>query len=164
MSRVTPERDAPGYSEARQGFVRELRRRRVLPIAGVYIAVAWLVTEIAAFLLEQASAPTWALRLLAIVFVVGFPVAIALAWIVQRQPGGVWAFDPSTGQRQAVLRTVQAQGGAEPSRTAGPGKTAAGDGRGPEYGPRSDPWTPGAPRAFARRVARGRAAATAVSR
>jgi len=31
-------------------FFTELRRRRVLPVAGAYIAFAWLVTEIASFL------------------------------------------------------------------------------------------------------------------
>ena len=38
------------------GFLAELRRRRVLPIAGVYIAGAWLATEVLGFLLEQAGA------------------------------------------------------------------------------------------------------------
>ena len=46
------------------GFLSELRRRRVLPVAGAYIAIAWLVTEIAGFFLEQAGAPAWSLRLL----------------------------------------------------------------------------------------------------
>ena len=51
----------------------ELRRRRVLPVAGAYLVIGWLVTEIAGFLLQQASAPVWASRLLAIVFLIGFP-------------------------------------------------------------------------------------------
>jgi hypothetical protein len=76
----------------------ELRRRRVLPVAGAYIAIAWLAVEIAGFLLEQLGAPAWALRLLAIALVVGFPVAVALAWMVQRQPGGGWRLDSSRGQ------------------------------------------------------------------
>ena len=58
------------------GFFAELRRRRVLHIGGVYIAGAWLGTEILTFLLEQAMAPAWAFRLLAIIFVVGFPVGV----------------------------------------------------------------------------------------
>ena len=58
------------------GFFTELRRRRVLPVAGAYVAIAWLVTEIACFFMEQAGAPAWSLRLLAIVFMVGFPITV----------------------------------------------------------------------------------------
>jgi TolB-like protein len=85
---------------------QELRRRRVLPIAGAYIAIAWLAVEVAGFLLEQLAAPAWALRLLAIALVVGFPVAVALAWMVQRQPGGGWRLDSSRGQFRAALVTI----------------------------------------------------------
>lgn len=87
-------------------FLNELRRRRVLSVAGAYIAIAWLVTEIASFLLEQAAAPGWMLRFTAIVFVVGFPLAVVLAWVIQRQPEGRWAIDSSKGQRKAVVWAV----------------------------------------------------------
>jgi len=90
----------------RTGFFSELRRRHVLPVAGAYIVIAWLVTEIAGFLLEQAGAPSWMLRLLAIVFIVGFPVTAVLAWVIQKQPDGRRAIDPSQGQRKAVLVAV----------------------------------------------------------
>jgi tetratricopeptide (TPR) repeat protein/TolB-like protein len=84
-------------------FLGELRRRRVLHVAGAYIAIAWLVTEIASFLLEQVGAPAWSIRLLAIAFVVGFPIAIALAWTIQVGPDGERRVDPSTGQRRTVI-------------------------------------------------------------
>ena len=89
-------------SERNKGFFPELRRRRVLPVAGAYIAIAWLVIEVADFLLEQGGAPGWALRLLAIVFIVGFPVAVALAWIIQVQPDGKRTVDSSRGQHRIV--------------------------------------------------------------
>lgn len=87
-------------------FLNELRRRRVLSVAGAYIAIAWLVTEIASFLLEQGAAPGWMLRFTAIVFVVGFPLAVVLAWVIQRQPDGKWSIDSSKGQRRAVVWAV----------------------------------------------------------
>lgn len=58
---------------------RELKRCSVLPVAGAYIGITWLLTVIASFLLGKLAAPGWSLRLLANVFVVGFPVAFALA-------------------------------------------------------------------------------------
>jgi tetratricopeptide (TPR) repeat protein len=98
--------DTPSGNKVGAGFLTELRRRRVLPIAGAYIAIAWLITEIASFLLEQASAPGWSLRLLAIVFMVGFPMILVLAWVIQVQPGGKWSVDSSSGQRRTVVAAI----------------------------------------------------------
>jgi hypothetical protein len=80
----------------------------VLPIAGAYIAIAWLATEIAGFLLEQAGAPGWILRVMAIALVVGFPVTVIIAWVLQRQPDGRVVLDSSRGQRTAVMSAVVA--------------------------------------------------------
>ncbi len=88
------------------GILSELRRRRVLPVAGTYIAVAWLATEIAGFILEQAGAPAWSLRLLAIVFMVGFPVSVVLAWVIQVGPDGKRALDSSAGQQKTVVGAI----------------------------------------------------------
>jgi tetratricopeptide (TPR) repeat protein/TolB-like protein len=88
------------------GFLAELRRRRVLPVAGAYIAIALLVTEIASFLLGQADAPGWSTRLLAIVFIVGFPVAVVLAWTIQIGPDGRRYLDSSAGQGRTVAAAV----------------------------------------------------------
>jgi tetratricopeptide (TPR) repeat protein len=90
----------------RGGFLSELRRRRVLHIGGIYIAGAWLGAEVLSFLLEQAGAPAWAFRLIAIVFVVGFPVTVVLAWIIQVRPDGSWAIDPSGGQRRTITGAI----------------------------------------------------------
>jgi len=90
----------------RQSFFSELRRRRVLPVAGAYIAIAWLVTEAAGFLLEQAGAPDWILRVLAIALVVGFLVVVIIGWVVQVEPGGKWALDSSKGQGKMVAAAV----------------------------------------------------------
>jgi adenylate cyclase len=88
------------------GFFAELMRRRVLHIGGAYIAGAWLGAEILNFLFEQFQAPGWTYRLLAIVFVVGFPVAMALAWIIQVQEDGSWAVDPSRGDHKTVAIAI----------------------------------------------------------
>lgn len=81
-------------------------RRRVLHIGGAYIAGAWLGAEIFNFLLEQFQAPGWSYRLLAIVFVMGFPISMVLAWIIQVQENGSWAIDPSRGEHKTVLVAI----------------------------------------------------------
>ena len=95
-------------ADERKGFWAELNRRHVLSISGAYIAIAWLVTEIAGFMLEQASAPGWILRVLAIAFVVGFPVTAIIAWVVQVKPGDKWTLDSSKGQGKTVTAALLA--------------------------------------------------------
>jgi tetratricopeptide (TPR) repeat protein len=78
----------------------------VLPVAAVYLVGGGLLLELSGFLLEQAAAPGWIGRLLAIAFVVGFAVAVVIAWVVRREPGGGWALDSSRGQRRTVLGAI----------------------------------------------------------
>jgi MFS family permease len=61
-------------------FISELRRRKVLQTAAIYGAVAWGVTEVAVTVVEQLFLPQWVATLAVIGFVVGFPVAMFLAW------------------------------------------------------------------------------------
>jgi TolB-like protein len=96
----------PKASHHMTGFFAELMRRRVLHIGGAYIVAAWLGAEIISFLLEQFQAPAWTFRLLAILFVLGFPVAMALAWIIQVQEDGSWAIDPSRGEHKALALAI----------------------------------------------------------
>jgi TolB-like protein/DNA-binding winged helix-turn-helix (wHTH) protein/Flp pilus assembly protein TadD len=76
------------------GFARnllaELSRRRVLQVGLLYAAIAWSITEVLSFLLEALPVfPDWSKALVAIVFVVGFPVAMFLAWRFDIGPQGV---------------------------------------------------------------------------
>ena len=98
--------EATTSTSKQTGFLAELRRRRVLPFAGAYIAIAWLATEIAGYFLEQAGAPPWSFRLLAIIFMVGFPVTVVLAWMIQVGPDGKRTLDSSRGQHKTVIGAI----------------------------------------------------------
>lgn len=64
-----------------KGLVAELGRRRVLQTALIYAAAAWSLTEVVSFLIDAIPVfPSWSKALIAILFVVGFPVAMFLAW------------------------------------------------------------------------------------
>jgi len=82
----------------------ELRRRRVLYTAVVYGISAFAVTEIAAFLFENFGAPEWAERLLAALFVAGFPVAVFLSWAFDISADGI--VRASTGDRRNRWSTI----------------------------------------------------------
>jgi TolB-like protein/tetratricopeptide (TPR) repeat protein len=61
-------------------FFRELRKRKVVQAAAIYGAIAWGVTEVVVTVVEQLFLPQWVSTLAVIFFVVGFPVAMFLAW------------------------------------------------------------------------------------
>ena len=75
-----------------QRWFAELRRRKVLRVAGVYLVAAWLAIQVADAVFEPLGVPAWALKLVIVLAALGFPVACALAW----------AFDVS---RKGIERT-----------------------------------------------------------
>src|SRR5215831_19332189 len=73
---------------ARKFFV-ELKRRHVYRVAIAYAVVAWLLTQIATQVLPFFEIPNWAVRLVVLLLIIGFPPALALAWAFELTPEGV---------------------------------------------------------------------------
>lgn len=71
------------------GFWREMRRRHVFRIAGVYVAVAWVFIEILANVLPMFEAPEWIAKTVTLLLVLGFPVALVIAWAFEVTPDGI---------------------------------------------------------------------------
>lgn len=67
----------------------ELRERKVVQVAAIYVAVAWGVTEIVVTVVEQLFLPQWVATLSVIFFVVGFPVAMFLSWTFDLTAEGI---------------------------------------------------------------------------
>ena len=87
-----------------RGLAVELGRRRVLQVALVYAAVAWSITEVVSFLIEALPVfPAGSKALVAIVFVVGFPVAMFLAWRFDIGPGGIRRTQATTAAGRASI-------------------------------------------------------------
>jgi len=104
--RLIPEVEPlPEYAgNVTRGLVAELGRRRVLQVGLVYAAVAWSITEVASFLIEALPVfPAWSKALIAIVFVVGFPVAMFLAWRFDIGPGGIRRTQAATAEGRATI-------------------------------------------------------------
>jgi TolB-like protein len=70
-------------------FFTELRRRHVFRVAAAYVVTGWVVAQAAEFLLESFAAPEWVLQVLIILLVLGFPIALVLAWAFELTPAGV---------------------------------------------------------------------------
>lgn len=72
-----------------ESFFSELRRRKVVQAAAIYGAVAWGVTEVVVTVVDQLFLPRWISALTVILFVVGFPVAMFLAWTFDFTADGI---------------------------------------------------------------------------
>ena len=70
-------------------FFGELKRRHVYRVAVVYAVVAWLLIQIATQVFPFFEIPDWGIRLVVLAIVIGFPVALILAWAFELTPGGI---------------------------------------------------------------------------
>ena len=70
-------------------FFGELRRRHVYRVAVVYAVVAWLLIQIATEVFPFFEIPNWGIRLVVLAIVIGFPVALILAWAFELTPEGI---------------------------------------------------------------------------
>jgi len=96
--------DQQSKSRTAQGLFSELGRRRVLRVALLYAAVAWSITEVLSFLLDALPIfPQGTKALVAILFVLGFPVAMFLAWRFDIGPDGIERTQTSTTEKQITL-------------------------------------------------------------
>lgn len=81
----------------------ELKRRRVLKTAAWYAAAAWAATEMLGFLLPALNFPRWTITVVAIVFVVGFPVAMFLAWVFDIEGDGISRTAAASARGKATI-------------------------------------------------------------
>ena len=75
-------------------FLRELKRRRVGRVAAVYAVVGWLVIQVAVATFPLLFLPEWLARAVVVLVLLGFPVALVLAWAFERTPTGLRRTDP----------------------------------------------------------------------
>jgi len=61
-------------------FISELKHRKVFRVASVYVVTAWLLIEIAATTFPMFEFPDWTPRFVVILSIIGFPIALSLAW------------------------------------------------------------------------------------
>jgi TolB-like protein/Tfp pilus assembly protein PilF len=70
-------------------FFAELKRRNVFRVAAAYIVSAWLVIQVVATVVPMLELPVSLQRLTLIALIIGFPVAVILAWIYELGPHGL---------------------------------------------------------------------------
>jgi len=101
-------------------FLRELRRRNVYRVALAYAAVTFVALQVVTLLVPATTLPPWADELLVALAVLGFPIALVVAWAFELTPEG-------------LVRTAADEVGDPPAGSVDAGTAP---GRGPGWRPR----------------------------
>ena len=70
-------------------FFAELKRRNVYKVAVAYAVVGWLLVQVTTQVFPIFEIPNWALRLIVLAIIIGFPIALVLAWAFELTPEGI---------------------------------------------------------------------------
>ena len=80
-----PDSERPAFPETRERetvnrFFAELKRRKVYSVAVAYIVAGWALAQGVAQVFPVFDIPNWAVRLVIVAIVLGFPIALVLSW------------------------------------------------------------------------------------
>ena len=70
-------------------IIRELQRRNVIRMAGLYLVGAWLLVQVAGTVLPWFAVSASVLRGLVLVLAIGFVPALVFAWVFELTPDGI---------------------------------------------------------------------------
>src|SRR5213594_2900341 len=70
-------------------FFSELKRRNVYKVTIAYAVVSWLLIQVATQVFPFFEIPNWAVRLVVLLLVIGFPIAFILGWAFELTPEGI---------------------------------------------------------------------------
>ena len=70
-------------------FFAELKRRKVYKVAVAYAVVAWLLIQVATQVFPFFELPNWAVQMVVLAMVIGFPIALVLSWAFELTPEGI---------------------------------------------------------------------------
>ena len=98
-------------------FFAELKRRNVYKAAVAYAVVAWLIVQVATQVFPFFDVPNWAIRLVVILLVLGFPATMIFSWAFEITPEGIKreseiesneSIAPRTGRKLVAMTVVLA--------------------------------------------------------
>src|SRR5256886_1259887 len=91
------------------GFFEEVKRRKVYRVAAAYIIAAGGIIQLASAAFPAWELPNWALRLVIVLLLIGFPIALILAWAFDVTPQGIKstpALAPRMQRRRNIVMLV----------------------------------------------------------
>lgn len=93
-------------------LANEIRRRKVLRVVAFYAVSAWLALQVGEVTFEPLGFPDWSMRALIIATIMGFPISLVLAWVIDLQPTGLvfdlplWVGDSEAPRRASKFDLV----------------------------------------------------------
>jgi TolB-like protein/Flp pilus assembly protein TadD len=88
------------------GFFEEVQRRKVYRVAAAYIIAAGFIIQIGSAVFPAWELPNWAFRLVVVLLLIGFPIALILAWAYDVTPQGIRATPAPTASRSRLRRNL----------------------------------------------------------
>ena len=70
-------------------LIAELKRRNVFRVGATYGIVGWLLVEVASVVLPTFKAPEWVMQAFTFLVILGFPLALIVAWAFELTPEGI---------------------------------------------------------------------------
>src|SRR5262245_19816652 len=89
LARVISLQQAPtrgDWAMNSRSFFAEFKRRKVYKVGITYAVVAWLLMQVASQIFPFFEIPNWSVRLVVLLLIIGFPVALVLAWAFELTP------------------------------------------------------------------------------
>jgi TolB-like protein/Tfp pilus assembly protein PilF len=80
----------------------ELKRRKVFKVAVAYLVVGWLLIQVSSTVAPQLNLPEWAPRLITFAILLGFPIALVLAWVLDVTPQGIKVEGAGVGNKRVI--------------------------------------------------------------
>jgi TolB-like protein/Tfp pilus assembly protein PilF len=90
-------------------LITELKRRNVFRVGAAYGIVGWLLVEVSSVLLPTFGAPDWVMKVVSFLVILGFPLAVILAWAFELTPEGIKrdsAVEPTESIRHSTGRKL----------------------------------------------------------
>src|SRR6266576_799440 len=102
---MTSMRDA-SESVIMSGFFEEVQRRKVYRVAAAYIIAAGFIIQIGSAVFPAWELPNWTFRLVVVLLLIGFPIALILAWAYAVTPQGIRATAPGAHRRRNLIMLI----------------------------------------------------------
>src|SRR3954453_15296467 len=93
-------------------FFEEVQRRKVYRVAVAYVVAAGFIIQIGSAVFPAWDLPNWTFRLVVVLLLIGFPIALILAWAYDITPEGIKVTPqrPATTHRRRNVALLGATG------------------------------------------------------
>jgi len=85
-------------------FFAELKRRNVYKVAVAYIVAGWALAQGIAQVFPVFGVSNWIIQLIVLLIVIGFPIALVLAWAFELTPEGLKRTETADAMPEATRR------------------------------------------------------------